>query len=203
MCVYAPCTINTCTCHQTAKHNQYEVCNHVCLHMYVLQCVLNCLTHKFAKIVWPNKHMICMHWACRNAQRHCHSQSTQMWRSRRVCTWSSWHKSYNKEAHIARHNTCLPSHAQEQHATWSLAWHQSCNKSVQWCGTKKWLSLSYDVVQKNVEQASKLLWHWAVQSALSFVTSKSTICTGADWSTIIGCTPLLMSLQWFSVFICW
>ena len=51
MCVYAPCTINTCTCNQTAKHNQYEVCNHVCLHMYVLQCVLNCLTHKFAKIV--------------------------------------------------------------------------------------------------------------------------------------------------------
>ena len=55
MCVYAPCTINTCTCNQTAKHNQYEVCNHVCLHMYVLQCVLNCLTHKFAKIVWPKQ----------------------------------------------------------------------------------------------------------------------------------------------------
>ena len=55
MCVYAPCTINTCTCNQTTKHNQYEVCNHVCLHMYVLQCVLNWLTHKFAKMVWPKQ----------------------------------------------------------------------------------------------------------------------------------------------------
>ena len=90
MCVYAPCTINTCKCIQTAKHTQHEVCNHVCLHMYVLQCVLNCLTHTNSqkKMCDRTTHMICMHSACRNAQRHCHSQSSPAIGTSQTTLWS-------------------------------------------------------------------------------------------------------------------
>ena len=52
MCVYAPCTIHTCTCNQPAKHNQHEVCNHVlafvcssmCLELSLTQVCQKCVT---------------------------------------------------------------------------------------------------------------------------------------------------------------
>ena len=104
--VYAPCTIDTCTCKQTAKYKQLEVCSHVWLHML---CAWMCKLHVLFNVSWIVSHT--------SLPKLCDQTST----------WFACTEHAEMLKSIATHNQLEPPKQLcgcHQHKVWSLPYHQ-------------------------------------------------------------------------------